>query len=87
MDHPIAGLFDTDLFIEDLRSGTKRFCSSLLVVSILAWACVNEAALHQHHGSIDAFGSMDIHISPSEHEKFSPRCMPRRFDCGTRIAI
>ncbi|KAH7128719.1 hypothetical protein B0J11DRAFT_525585 [Dendryphion nanum] len=31
--------FDIDLFLEDLANGKTRFCSQLLVNSILAWAC------------------------------------------------
>lgn len=40
VDHPILGLFDADLFLEDLCSYETRFCSELLVNSLLGWACV-----------------------------------------------
>lgn len=41
MDHPILGLFDIDLFLDDLLHQRTRFCSSLLVTSIVLWACVS----------------------------------------------
>lgn len=40
-DHPLLSPFDADLFIDDLTSRTLRFCSPLLVNSVLAWACVS----------------------------------------------
>lgn len=39
-DHPLLGLFDAGLFLEDLCSYDTRFCSELLVNSLLSWACV-----------------------------------------------
>ncbi|KAK2039481.1 hypothetical protein LZ31DRAFT_606372 [Colletotrichum somersetense] len=38
-DHAITALFDADLFLNDLVSGGTRFCSRLLVSSLLSWAC------------------------------------------------
>ncbi|OBR16560.1 Zn 2cys6 transcription factor [Colletotrichum higginsianum IMI 349063] len=38
-DHAITALFDVDLFLNDLISGGSRFCSRLLVSSLLSWAC------------------------------------------------
>ncbi|KZL63464.1 C6 transcription factor [Colletotrichum tofieldiae] len=38
-DHAITALFDVDLFLNDLMSGGTRFCSRLLVSSLLSWAC------------------------------------------------
>ncbi|EFQ27245.1 uncharacterized protein GLRG_01740 [Colletotrichum graminicola M1.001] len=38
-DHAITALFDVDLFLADLVSGGTRFCSRLLVSSLLSWAC------------------------------------------------
>ncbi|OHW96157.1 C6 transcription factor [Colletotrichum incanum] len=38
-DHAITALFDVDLFLNDLVSGGTRFCSRLLVSSLLSWAC------------------------------------------------
>ncbi|KZL86468.1 c6 transcription factor, partial [Colletotrichum incanum] len=43
-DHPILGLFDLDLFLDDLMSGQVRYCSSLLVNALLAFACQAYAA-------------------------------------------
>ena len=37
---PVYGFFDPDLFISDLTSQEGRFCSSLLVNSLLFWASV-----------------------------------------------
>lgn len=38
-DHPILGLFDADLFLDNLISGKLHFCSPLLVSALLCWAC------------------------------------------------
>ncbi|KAK1756403.1 hypothetical protein QBC47DRAFT_379891 [Echria macrotheca] len=38
-EHPIVGVFDPDLFLGDLIGYRTRFCSPLLVSSLLAWAC------------------------------------------------
>ncbi|KAK1676720.1 hypothetical protein BDP55DRAFT_693040 [Colletotrichum godetiae] len=43
-DHPILGLFDVDLFLNDLVYGEVRYCSSLLVNALLAFACQAYAA-------------------------------------------
>jgi hypothetical protein len=40
-EHPLLGVFDADLFIDDLVSGEQCFCSPLLVSTLLAWACVS----------------------------------------------
>ena len=40
-DHPLLGLFDADLFLDDLVSGQINFCSPLLVNALLCWACVS----------------------------------------------
>lgn len=37
--HPFLGFFDADLFLTNLVSGETRFCSRLMVNSILAWTC------------------------------------------------
>jgi hypothetical protein len=39
-DHPLLCHFNPDLFISDLISHETNFCSSLLVNSLLFWACV-----------------------------------------------
>lgn len=39
-DHSIVALFDADLFLDDLVSGSTRFCSRLLVSSLYSWAFV-----------------------------------------------
>lgn len=41
IDHPTLGLFDGDLFLDDLIQNRIRYCSPLLVASILLWACVS----------------------------------------------
>ncbi|KAI0098541.1 hypothetical protein GGR51DRAFT_552531 [Nemania sp. FL0031] len=38
-DHPLLGLFDTDLFITDLVGGQTRFCSRFLFHSLMYLAC------------------------------------------------
>jgi hypothetical protein len=40
-DHPLLGFFEPDLFIADLVNGRQEHCSSLLVNSLLYWACVS----------------------------------------------
>ncbi|CAI6087530.1 unnamed protein product [Clonostachys chloroleuca] len=37
VDHPVLGLFDHELFLADLSTGQKRFCTSFLVNAILSW--------------------------------------------------
>ncbi|KAJ4251537.1 hypothetical protein NW762_011525 [Fusarium torreyae] len=43
-EHPVLAFFDADLFIRDLTSGGGRFCSPLLVSSLLAWCCFEPRA-------------------------------------------
>ncbi|KAJ4127824.1 hypothetical protein NW768_008100 [Fusarium equiseti] len=38
-EHPLLAFFDADLFLRDLVSAGGRFCSPLLVSSLLAWSC------------------------------------------------
>ena len=40
-DYAIHGLFDEDLFLEDLCKGDQNFCSQTLVNAVLAWSCVS----------------------------------------------
>lgn len=37
-DHPLLGFFEPDLFLSDLIEGKTKYCSSLLVNSLLYWA-------------------------------------------------
>lgn len=39
-DHPLLGHFDPDLFLSDLIDKKNRFCSPVLVNSLLYWASV-----------------------------------------------
>lgn len=50
-DHPLLGLFDADLFIDDLVSKQLRYCSPFLVSSLLSWACVCYPLSFLYHGS------------------------------------
>lgn len=40
-DHPLLGLFDTDLFITDLVGRQTRFCSRFLFHALMYLACVS----------------------------------------------
>lgn len=40
-DHPLLGFFDADVFLDDLLEGRSRYCSTLLVSSLLFWALVS----------------------------------------------
>lgn len=40
-DHHVLGLFDAELFVHDLLDLRQEFCSTLLVNSLLFWACVS----------------------------------------------
>jgi hypothetical protein len=40
-DHPVSGLFDSELFIQSLIKQEFEFCSPFLVSSLLAWALVS----------------------------------------------
>ena len=39
-DHLTLGFFDLELFLIDLVENRTRYCSRLLVSSILSWSCV-----------------------------------------------
>ncbi|KAF4976221.1 hypothetical protein FZEAL_7084 [Fusarium zealandicum] len=38
-DHPLLGTFDPDLFVGDLVNCRPRYCSQLLISSIMYWGC------------------------------------------------
>jgi hypothetical protein len=38
VDHPLLGLFDVDLFLQDLLNVRSRFCSRFLVEAFLSWS-------------------------------------------------
>jgi hypothetical protein len=40
-DHPLLRFFDAVVFLEDLLEGRSRYCSTLLVSSLLFWALVS----------------------------------------------
>ncbi|KAL3601997.1 hypothetical protein FPOAC2_06291 [Fusarium poae] len=40
-EHPLIAFFDANLFIRDLVSGGGRFCTPVLVSSLLAWSCAS----------------------------------------------
>jgi hypothetical protein len=45
-DHPLLGVFDAELFVDDLIAGTLGFCSPFLVSSLLAFASVSMSVLY-----------------------------------------
>ncbi|KAF4332773.1 conidial development fluffy [Fusarium beomiforme] len=51
-EHPLLAFFDADLFIRDFVGGGVRFCSPLLVSSLLAWSC---ASYSQHEPRAQTF--------------------------------
>jgi hypothetical protein len=46
VDHPIFGLFDSDLFLQDLIDHRLRFASPFLVSALLYFACVRVAVIY-----------------------------------------
>jgi hypothetical protein len=50
---PFLGLFDSDLFLDNLVSGETRFCSRLMVNAVLAWTSVG----YFSSSLISAYGS------------------------------
>jgi hypothetical protein len=40
VDHALLGFFDADLFVADLVAQQLRYCSAVLVSSLLFYACV-----------------------------------------------
>ncbi|KAK8073791.1 hypothetical protein PG994_004690 [Apiospora phragmitis] len=44
-DHPMLGMFDPDLFVSDLVTQQRRFCSSLLVNALLYWGAQMYSAI------------------------------------------
>ncbi|KDN67624.1 hypothetical protein CSUB01_10117 [Colletotrichum sublineola] len=67
-DHAITALFDVDLFLNDLVSGGTRFCSSLLVSSLLSWACQAYTAYNLEATSW-SYAFYDEATQLLEHEK------------------
>lgn len=41
IDHPILGLFDARIFLDDFFTGQEDFCTKFLVNALLAFACVS----------------------------------------------
>jgi hypothetical protein len=62
-EHPLVAFLEADLFVRDLVSGTGRFCSPLLVSSLLAWSCVSYRS-----PSLDLDFSNDMKASYSQFE-------------------
>jgi len=48
VEMPVYGFFDPELFIHDLVVQDTRFCSSLLVNSVLFWASVGSDMRSKH---------------------------------------
>jgi hypothetical protein len=65
MDHAVLGHFDADLFVEDLVQFRTEFCSSLLVNSLLLWACVLSSHVLPLLHIADKMHSMDTLLSTS----------------------
>ena len=80
--HPVLGTFDAGLFLDDLVAQKLRYCSPLLVNSILHFGCV----------CMSAPPRCDANDHCSKHTRFSTRLHPglrgnsmlRRRDCGKR---
>lgn len=45
LDHPILGFFDADLVLDDLANNRQRFCSNIMINSLLSWAFVRTKPL------------------------------------------
>ncbi|KAG9254474.1 uncharacterized protein F5Z01DRAFT_107648 [Emericellopsis atlantica] len=43
-DHPVLGLFDADLFLEDLSLYNTRFCTEFMVNALSSWAFMSSLA-------------------------------------------
>ncbi|RAL06100.1 putative C6 transcription factor [Aspergillus ibericus CBS 121593] len=48
-ENPTWHLVDQEMFIRDLEAGRKKFCSSLLVHTLLFFGCVNATASSSYH--------------------------------------
>ncbi|CAJ2506123.1 Uu.00g002530.m01.CDS01 [Anthostomella pinea] len=66
IEHPWCTLFDADLFLDDLLTGTTHFCSRLLVNSILSWICMVQQCEPDLQAEVD-------HLSP-DFEKEAVEC-------------
>ena len=53
-EHPLFGFFDPDLFLTDLLAGRSRFCSPLLVSSVMHRACVSRSNILRAFTDIEA---------------------------------
>jgi hypothetical protein len=70
-EHPLLAFFEADLFVRDLVSGTGRFCSPLLVSSLLAWSCVS-------HRSLPLVSDVSNEMKAS-YSQFEPRAQALSF--------
>ncbi|PWY96555.1 hypothetical protein BO94DRAFT_561983 [Aspergillus sclerotioniger CBS 115572] len=48
-ENPTWHLVDQEMFVRDLEAGRKKFCSSLLVHTLLFFGCVNATASSSYH--------------------------------------
>jgi hypothetical protein len=81
-DHAVLGHFDADLFVEDLVQFRSEFCSSLLVNSLLLWACVSSSHVLPLLHIADHMNSMDTLHSTSVLYHLRMNCSGRRHVCG-----
>ena len=74
-EHPLFGFFDPDLFVTDLSVGRSRFCSSLLVNSLLYRACVSQRNVSL--GCLVNIGAANVWCDQPFSTPLCP-CIPRR---------
>ena len=67
-DHNILGLFDADLFLQDLVEFRQRFCSSFLVSAILCYACVG-IPLNSYYTTCMLKAAAKLHSHQTSNER------------------
>lgn len=85
-DHPLLGFFDADIFLEDLVEGRSRYCSPLLVSSLLFWALVSHL-LRLTGRRINVHGSMGLSLLTSGLEACRVVSVPNVSASGTHGKI
>jgi len=85
-DHNILGLFDADLFLQDLIECRQRFCSPFLVSAILSYACVSISS-NRHYAICMLRAAAKLHRHQASNKRSTPCCFPRSRDALARRAI
>ncbi|KFA69528.1 hypothetical protein S40285_09716, partial [Stachybotrys chlorohalonatus IBT 40285] len=72
-DHPLLGVFDPYLFIQDLAEKRRRYCSRFLVSAVLYLGCQMYNAFNNNTGKyVDKFNRETQRLSKTEGQEDKP---------------